>query len=188
MRKGTRGSIKRAEKLGVEVRRTDAPDDLLAFAKLYKETLDRLERKKGVRAAAVDPFQLAASLQLLTSSGTGRLYLAFAEGAEITGCFFTTFNRSAYYLLNGANGRALQIGGTPLTLLKALEDFAHEGFTRINLGGVAAEAASPASPDHGLYAFKLGLGTSPVSCTSGRLLVRPLRASAVKLALKVRRR
>jgi lipid II:glycine glycyltransferase (peptidoglycan interpeptide bridge formation enzyme) len=69
-----------------------------------------------------------------------------------------------------------------------MTDLSAEGFDRINLGGVPATARDPASPDHGLYTFKLGLGGEPTPCVGGRLRLRPIRLALFDLARSVRAR
>ena len=56
------------------------------------------------------------------------------------------------------------------------------------VGGVPMSAQEPSSVDHGLYQFKLGLGTSPFPCVGGSLIIRPTRARGVSLMRRILRR
>jgi hypothetical protein len=182
MRKGTRSSIKRGQRLGVDVRMGRSSDDLAEFARLYESTARRLTRTKGVRPSGQPPEARGAALEVLVRRGAGRLYLAFLDGLPLAGCFFGVWGRSAYYLQNGADDRARDCGAVHIVLHRAITEFMAEGFTRVNLGGVSAEARAESSIDHGLYNFKLGLGTEAFACVGGSLLVRPNRARAVSIA------
>jgi Acetyltransferase (GNAT) domain len=185
MRQMTRRAIKRAEKLGLQARPTVEPAQLRAFADLYLTTLSRLEATKGVPAPVLDAESFAQSLRLLVDAGRGRLYMASDGGAPQAGCFFGVFHDSAFYIHNGAAEAARRSGATPLCLLAAMRDLSASGVLRINLGGVPADAGDPASPDHGLYEFKLGLGTEPVRRVGGTLVTRPLRARATGVAQRL---
>jgi hypothetical protein len=181
MRKGTRSSIKRGERLGVEVRIGQSSQDLLDFARLYETTARRLTQTKGVRPMGQPPEARAAALAILVERNAGRLYLASLDGDPVAACFFGVWNGSAYYLQNGADDRARDSGAVHLVLYRAIGDFMVQGFSRVNLGGVPAESITESSIDHGLYKFKLGLGTEPFACFSGSLVIRPHRARAVAL-------
>ena len=188
MRKGARWSIKKARKAGVEVEPRQDASALGAFAELYRSTLDRLERTKGVPAQPLAGDRFAAALELLVKRGNGRLYLATLAGQPVAGCFFGLFDDGAFYLFNGSTDKALAVGATPLALHQAARDLAGAGISRINLGGVGAGAADPGSTEHGLYSFKLGLGATPVPCLGGRVKVKPLRAGLVAAAARLQRR
>jgi GNAT acetyltransferase-like protein len=188
VRKGTRASIRRAEQLGLTVHEARGTDDVTAFVALYDQTLRRLEATKGVARARHQPSRLADAIAMLIEHGGAHLYLASLAGEAQAGCLFGVFGQRAYYLYNGASPAALASGATPLALLAALSDLSGRGYEHLNLGGVAAHGRRPDSPDHGLYAFKLGLGTRPVACTSATMTIRPLRAKAVALAAGWRQR
>jgi lipid II:glycine glycyltransferase (peptidoglycan interpeptide bridge formation enzyme) len=188
MRKGTRSSVRLAEKLGVDVRRSETPDSLHAFVILYGETQRRLARTKGVRGRQHSAAERVAALQELTSHGAARLYLAFMDGEPLAGCLFGVFGAAAYYLESGAVERARTSGAVHFALVTAIRQFVAEGYTRINLGGAPAAAQNAESADHGLYQFKLGLGTREVACTSGTVPVRSFRATGAALTRRLMRK
>jgi hypothetical protein len=187
MRKGSRSGIRRAERLGVEVERAGEAQAAL-FADLFESTAVRLRREKQVELGRIDTARFAASLEALLASRRGRLYLARFDNEYVAGCFFGVAGGSAYYLYNGSTEEALRVGATPLTIFRALTEFSEEAFERINLGGVPASARDPGSPDHGLYAFKLGLGTEPVICHEGRIRLHPFRLRLFDIARSIRGR
>jgi Acetyltransferase (GNAT) domain len=180
MRKGARLSIRKAERIGLQATLGDERDTA-SFAVLYRQTLARLHQRKGVPRARFDPRPLADLIQ----AEAARLYIA-REGSEmLAGLVFGCFGDGAYYLLNGAGPRALETGAVAFTLAYALADLSKRGFQRLNLGGVSAEARDPESSDHGLYAFKAGLGARPVACVSGRVVCRPGRSAAIGFARRI---
>lgn len=184
MRKLARRSIRRAQRDGIEI---DADAGRFRdFAGLYALTLERLHRVKGVPAAPVDFDALAERLTRLRNDGGARLFLATAGGAPVAGALFTMFGRRAFYLSGGANDLGRQTGAMTAVIHRAMCEFSSQGFTRINLGGVPPDAHLPSDPDHGLYAFKRGLGGVPHPCSDSRIVVRPLRSRFIEAARSTR--
>jgi hypothetical protein len=187
MRRSGREGIRRAVRHGVEVERAEEAQATL-FANLYASMASRLKREKQVELGSIDPERFGANLEGLLASQHGRLYLARLDGEYIAGCFFGVAGHTATYLYNGSTDAALRVAATPLTLLRAMTEFSEEGFERINLGGVPASARDPSSQDHGLFAFKSGLGTEPVVCRGGRIRVHRMRLRLLDFARSIRAR
>jgi hypothetical protein len=180
MRKLARRSIRKAGRAGVEVE-SDS-QRISEFVGLYGATLDRLHRVKGVPTTIRDAGELTQGLAALRASGSARLWLASASGSPVAGCLFTTFGRRAFYLLGGANDAGRDTGATAAILHLVLTELSAQGFERISLGGVSPTAHLPEDPDHGLYAFKLGMGGGAHPCVDGRILVRPGRRRVIEAA------
>jgi hypothetical protein len=188
MRKGTRYSIRRAERLGVTVARAEDAAGLRDFAELYRETRNRLTRAKGVNPSTRTAARHVATLEQLTQRDAARLFLAYHEDQPAAGCLFGVFGERAYYLQGGSNEQSRASGAVHLALFRAFEALAAEGVTTVNLGGVSAEAQQPGSLDHGLYEFKRGMGAEPVPCTGGTAAVRPVRGRLAHVARGILRR
>jgi hypothetical protein len=186
MRKGIRGQINKARRLGVEVRAGSTAADLLVFARLYERTARRLLATKGVAPNAARPEARAQTLEILARRGAARLYLAELDGTPVAGCLFGIWDGTAYYLQNGADGRARDCAAVHRVLHHAISEFAAEGFTRVNLGGVPATARDESSVDHGLYQFKSGFGTERIACLGGMLVLRAGRVRALTMARRHR--
>jgi len=184
MRKLARRSIRKAGRAGVEVESDSRR--LPEFVGLYGATLDRLRRVKGVPTAIRDAGELTRGLAALQAAGAARLWLASAAGSPVAGCLFTTFGRRAFYLLGGTNDAGRETGATAAILHRALTELSAQGFERISLGGVSATAHLPEDPDHGLYAFKLGMGGVAHPCVDERIVVRPGRRRLVDAARRAR--
>lgn len=176
-----RRSLKKAADLGVAVREVAAGETtaLRRFAELGEESGRQLERRKGVVAAKADLDAFAGSLAVLMERRAGRLWLAEHDGAAEAGAFFGVFGDSAYYLYSGASEAARDLVAVPLALGAALRALGAAGVTHVNLGGVGADAADPASQDHGLLRFKARWGAEPVPRLGGVIALRPRRAAAV---------
>ena len=62
-----------------------------------------------------------------------------------------------------------------------------EGLRLLNRGGVPGSAAEEGDPLHGIYRFKHRLGTTPVSCTSGTVVLDRVRDYLMGLQHRLRR-
>jgi hypothetical protein len=179
MRKMARRAVRRAQRRGVTVHAATGMEDLDALARLYAETIARLREAKHVVVQIPPHADIVRSLEVLVASGAGHVWLARDGDRAVAGCAFATHAGAAYHLFNGASGAGLEAGAVPLVFLAALRRFAASGYDRVNLGGVAGDAEAPESPDHGLYQFKAGLGGEPVRCTSGHVVLAPLRSAVI---------
>ena len=179
MRKMARRAVRRAQRRGVTVHQATAAEDLDALARLYAGTVARLRETKGVVVQIPPHAEIVRSVQVLVASGAGHAWLAREGGRAVAGCAFAAHAGAAYHLFNGASRDGLEAGAIPLVFLAALRRYAASGYDRVNLGGVAGDAESPDSPDHGLYQFKAGLGGEPVRCTSGHVVLGRLRSAMI---------
>ena len=186
MRKGARGSIRRAERRGIDIDTDSAR--LREFVGLYATSLDRLRRTKGVATALADPDGFAQQLAVLRAAGTARLFLATTAGVPVAGVLFTAFAGRAYYLSAGSNDLGRDTGATAALLHRAACEFSAAGFARINLGGVPGDSHLASNRDHGLYAFKLGMGGTPHPCWDTRIVVRPTLRRCLDVARTMRSR
>jgi len=180
MRTLARRSLRRAQRSGIEVE-PESPR-LQEFVDLYGQTLIRLRHTKGVSTMLVDPDGFARQLALLTEAGVAKLFMASAAGAPAAGALFTVFGGRAFYLIGGSNERGRETGAMTAVLFEAMRDFSVQEFECINLGGVSADAHLPSSSEHGLYAFKRGLGATAHPCRDVSIVVRPVRRHLIRTA------
>jgi hypothetical protein len=182
MRKGARSSIRKAQRIGVEVTACSDRDSVVCFSGLHATTIETLRKLKGVEERLPDHQRMAEQLGVLIARNAGRLYLARLDGEPVAGCFFGLFAGSAYYLLSGALPSASKLGAIGLTLFVALDQLGLEGYTRLNLGGAHGDAHERESADNGLYSFKKGLGGQPMRVAGTRLTLHPLRLRLINVA------
>ena len=184
MRTLARRSLRRARESGIEVDANSA--ELGGFVNLYGETLERLRRTKDVSTALGDRDIEVRRLTRLRQDGVARLFLACEHGTPVAGALFTVFARRAFYLSGGTNDAGRRTGAMTAVLHRAISEFSAAGFVCVNLGGVSAGAPLPSSPDHGLYAFKRGMGAVAHPCHDSRIVVRPARCRLVQGARDTR--
>jgi len=157
MHKAHRKNIRRAEKLGLQVRAETSLTALEELRRLQQVSAGR-SAERGSGFAVRDAAYYRRVHERVYGAGIGEVLLAYsgeacvgalaylqAAGKGITvrsGCTSAGYESYAMYLLHHALlGRA-----------KAL------GLRRLNLGGVPAEAEGESHPQHGLYEFKRGFG------------------------------
>lgn len=184
MRKLARRSVRRAQRHGVEIDADAA--QFREFVDLYASTLDRLHRVKGVPAVLTDRDEFAQRLAALRAAGAARLFLATTADVPVAGALFTMFGGRAFYLSGGTNEVGRQTGAMAAIIYRGMCEFSTQGFARINLGGVPAGADLSSDRDHGLYAFKLGMGAVPHPCSDTRIVVRPIRRRFIQAARSTR--
>lgn len=184
MRTLARRSLRRAQRSGIEVDSNSA--DLRAFVELYAGTLERLHRAKRVSTMIADAEELATRLAVLRGTGAARLFLGCSDGIPAAGALFTVFGSRVFYLSGGTSALGRQTGAMTAVLFRAMCEFSAAGVACINLGGASADSHLEASPDHGLYQFKCGMGAEPHPCHDARIVVRPVRRRLVHAARAAR--
>ena len=113
--------------------------------------------------------------EYLIKTNAGRLLVARHEGQVVAAIFFATFNGKACSVFSGSTESGYKLGAQSSLFWTAVELFKAEGFVELNRGGVLACCANQSDPLHGIYLFKLRLGTTPVLCRSGVKVVDPMR-------------
>jgi hypothetical protein len=186
LREMIRRTVKKADRLGVDVQRVTDERGTVAFARLAAGLHDRLRAEKAADVVPIDATNVGRAWHQLTSSGHGRLYVASLDGEPVSGCLFGLFGDRAYYLQNGATPTARQCGATHRILVTAIGQLLDEGYIEVNLGVVAADAEQPEHVDHGLFMFKQGFGSQRHHCEGGVAVARPLRSQVLHWGLRAR--
>ncbi|HET7121225.1 MAG TPA: GNAT family N-acetyltransferase [Solirubrobacterales bacterium] len=181
MRQLARRKVKKARKSEFEISRPVSAAELAPFTEVYEVTQARLERDKGyVAGFELDRENFAAALAELTTRDRGRLYAASRGGRLEAAVFMATFGERAYMVYSSATDEGRELGAPFLVLFEALHELREDGFSVLNLGGAAGDAADPSSSEHGLHQFKTRFGAEVVPHTSGVLQPRPGRARVVR--------
>ena len=118
--------------------------------------------------------------------GCARLFVARMKGEVVAALFFAAFGGRAYSMFSGSLDSGYRVGAQSGLYWKAVETFTEEGFFELNRGGVPADAERSDHPLHGIYQFKLRLGTTPELCRSGRKVLSPAREQLSKLRDRIR--
>jgi len=185
IRKDQREKIRRLGREGVIVDVGTTPEDLLALRSARETThARRSERGQGYELSGDDLYENLFTY--LVKQGAARLFVARSRGEVIAALFFVTFNGRAYSVFSGSTEAGYKLGGQSGLFWTAVETFKAEGFTELNRGGVPASAAVESDPLHGIYLFKLRLGTVPQVCRSGEKILSPLRHRLARLRRRLR--
>ena len=161
-----------------------------------RDALDTLQALRGStqqkRAARGQGYSLAMGRELddaidrhLLQGNLARIFVARAEGTPIAAILYTVFAGRAYSMFSGSSGEGYRLGAQSLLYWRAVQHFCEQGFVELNRGGGPGAAASPDHPLHGIYQFKLRLGTTPLVCRSGVKVLSPLRAAIADLKNRV---
>lgn len=167
-----RRNIKKAMKLGVEIKELTAREGVSQLRSLQAASFERIVRRGG------PPFVVSESsgldpIETLTSAGLGRIVGGFVDGVCVSASFFTTFNGLAYDALLGHLPKAFETQAPSLVIWEMVRRFKSEGFHRLNLGGCGIDALQEGSPEHGVYVYKKTFGGATLECGSGEKILRP---------------
>ncbi len=175
IRKDQRERIRRLERMGVTVEIGTTEEDLqgLRLAREATQT-KRSGQGQGYQLSSDDGFYEGIYEHLL-NRGAARLFVARHSGQVVAALFFVIFNGKAYSVFSGSTDQGYKLGTQCGLFWTAVETFKADGFQELNRGGVSASAASESDPLHGIYLFKVRLGTTPLMCRSGQKVLSPLR-------------
>lgn len=158
-RSTTRNRVRRAEKLGVQVRIGDQ-DDTEVFVRLFEETAAR----HGLRPSDVEAFRLSA--RTFGARDAMRLFLASSDGVDIAGIVVFVFGRMATYVWGGSSASKAARKQNPNQLLhwRAMQWAREQGCTIYDLHGIPdfdeakleAEYSKRSEGWWNLYRFKRG--------------------------------
>jgi hypothetical protein len=188
IRKDQRERINRLPREGVEIDVGSSLDDLAALGAARESTRDkRASRGQGYDLDA-DPAFYERLHRHLVSQGAARLFVARQSGEVIAAILYSTFNRRAYSVFSGSTQGGYRLGAQSGLFWAAVESFRSDGHELLNRGGVPASAREESDALHGIYQFKLRLGTTPEVCRSGRKILSGTRARLAQVRDGLRRR
>ena len=146
MRKTTRYEIRKAMKLGGEVK-VGTGSDLTMFLRLYKET--------SFRHGFVPHQGIAQEFETFSGAGQAQLLLGSYKGEIIAGAIILFYGNQAIYH-HGASARS-PIPVSSLVQWEAIKIAKKRGFGFYNFWGIAPDDA-PHHPWRGISLFKKGFG------------------------------
>lgn len=151
MRKTTRYEIKKAINLGVKIKRSTDPEDIMDFFKLQ---LELAKRQKFV------PFSykfLYEQFRVFAKEGKALLYSAYYGSKLLAQAFIIFYNSEAVYHYGVSTDEGRDFPGAYLIQWEAIKEAQKRGLKRYNFWGVAKEE----STKHRFYKisiFKRGFG------------------------------
>lgn len=147
-------AIRKAKKLGVEVRPAHTREELLRWYPLYLETMQQ-------HTVPPRPFRLFEAMwDVLRPRGLMRLLLAVENGQPIAGSIYLMFGHTVFYAFNGSRQSSLKLRPNDAIQLQAIEDSCSDGFRYYDLGEVAND-------NEGLAQFKSKWGAEEVQLYRG---------------------
>jgi hypothetical protein len=170
---GHKWSIKKARKLGVQLRTKVAPDAFIQHAAMFSSSLERRAARGEVVTFAHDESYYRGTIEC----GLGQLFQAELNGSVVASQILFRAARGAYYFSAGTSPEGLKCGAAAFTLYEAMLQLREEGTELLNLGrGVTHE---------GLSRYKAGFGAVGVNVTrAGYFVGGPIR----KMIARVRKR
>lgn len=179
--KDQREKIKRLKREGVAIEVGDTTEDLQGLRSAREATqTKRSLHGQGYRLSSDDKFYESIH-EYLIKRGVATLFVARQNGKVIAALFFVTFNRKAYSVFSGSTDLGYKLGAQSGLFWAAVEMFKAEGFEELNRGGIPATAANESDPLHGIYLFKLRLGTTSLMCRSGEKVLSPFADRLTRL-------
>ncbi|MDR0462818.1 MAG: peptidoglycan bridge formation glycyltransferase FemA/FemB family protein [Pseudomonadales bacterium] len=182
MRKNTRSEIKKAGKLGIEVRETKDPE---AIKKFYEIQLETAKRQNFT------PFgeqYLTEQFAVLAAKNEVVLYESFYEGELLAQAFVIFYHNEAVYHYGTGTLLGRKHPGAYLIQWMAIQEAQRRGMKIYNFWGVAPEGNS----EHrfaGLSLFKRGFGGDDYAYLSAQdLVVEPLKYKMVHLIESTRKK
>ena len=149
MRKTTRYSIRKAEKDGVEIVKSTAPDDIEKFWTVYQPTVDRQH---------FVPFSknyLRKEFEVFAEQGSAALFFATYRGEVISAAFIVFNPWSAFYHHGASDPKYTNVPASQLVQWHAILEAKRRGCVKYNFWGIAPEDATK-HPWAGLTRFKRG--------------------------------
>jgi GNAT superfamily N-acetyltransferase len=181
VRKDQRERIRRLDREGVTVEIGSTRCDIDGLRAVRESTQEK-------RVGRGQEYDLPADREFydklfdhLIARGGARLLLAQRNGETLAALFFLTFNGRACSMFSGSTALGYRLGAQSKLFWGAVEMFKKDGYGELNRGGVPASAADESDPQHGIYQFKLRLGTTPRLCRSGEKILSPMRDRLARL-------
>ncbi|HEU4855479.1 MAG TPA: GNAT family N-acetyltransferase [Nitrosospira sp.] len=149
MRKGHAYSIKRARKLGVEIRRAS---DMPAVKDHVRLIADSMQRRKERGEDVTTSVEIADFLQL-TESGAGEVFQAVLDGKVVSSNVILISEKAGYNHTQGTSPEGMDCGAAHYLIHEIAGALRSEGKEMFNLGGT-----DDPDPESGLRKFKTGFG------------------------------
>ncbi|MGI8764911.1 MAG: GNAT family N-acetyltransferase, partial [Gemmatimonadaceae bacterium] len=144
-------NITRAQKAGVQVRRTRDRAALADHVNLMSAAMERREQRgEAVPTVHPSPFDSA-----LLTCGAAELFQTHDGSSLLSSILVLRAPRGAYYQSAGTSPEGMEIGASQFLISSVASLLQEEGMHLFNLGGAGDE-----SP--GLQRFKAGFGAHPV--------------------------
>ena len=140
-------NIKRANKSGVQIRRSTEPQAREEHMRLIGVSMGRRKR----RGESIEVYSQERSYKVLAENGGGEFFQAIQGGKVLSSIFILMSDRSGYYQSAGTSSEGMACGASHFLVQEIANTLREQSKTIFNLGG-----ADPSNP--GLVRFKTGFG------------------------------
>lgn len=181
MRKTTRYSIRKAEKDGVEIKRSTNPDDIDKFWEIYSATVDRQ------RFVPFSKKYLRAEFEIFAAKSKAVLLFGSYKGEVISTAYIIFEKWSGFYHHGASVQKYTNVPASQLVQWHAILEAKKRGCLRYNFWGIVPESAKN-HPWAGLSTFKRGFGGYFEEYTHAKDLVLTSRYWINYLVENIRRR
>jgi lipid II:glycine glycyltransferase (peptidoglycan interpeptide bridge formation enzyme) len=155
MSPSARRNIRKAERAGVRIIRSDSRQALEQLYLLLAET--GLRKGFAVRTRSY----YSDILEIFGRRGMASVYLACHEGQAVAGSLMVSYGSKLIYLFSGSTDRGLDLKAAYLLQQQAIRDAQSAGLTTYDLWGIPLESNKD-HPGWGYSHFKEMLGGEPV--------------------------
>lgn len=155
MRKNTRYSIRKAEKMGIEIVKTTDVEMLKEFWPIYEDTVKRQ------KWTAYDFETIKNEFEIFTKDKQDLLILARHQGRFIAAAIFNYYNGQSVYRHSGSLTEYRNVPASYLVQWEAIKESINRGMDKHNFWGVPLNNTNELDTDHpwsGLGLFKVGFG------------------------------
>jgi lipid II:glycine glycyltransferase (peptidoglycan interpeptide bridge formation enzyme) len=153
MRKNTRYSIRRGERMGLEVLNTKGMEYMDEFRKIYEMTVKR----HGWNASDFE--YIENQYKFFSSQGISRMFCVKYKGKILGAAIFTQFADQVIYHHSGSVTDMQNVPAMYLLIWEAIKYYKKIGLKGFNFFGVCSKTQK-AHPWYGLSLFKRGFGGS----------------------------
>ena len=165
MSPGHRRNLRKAQKMGLDVRRLTGFASAQIIRDLQEGTFDRRKALGHHHAHQMDAATYERVLRIWMSRG-GESWVAYRQDEPVSGIVITRLGDRSYYLVGGTSRAGFACHAPFAVFGEVLATLGKDGCRELNLGGVPKAAEESAHPDHGLFRFKRDFGAKTLALHS----------------------
>ena len=167
MRKTTRYSIRKAEKMGVEILHTNGMEYFDEFLKVYWDTVKRQ------KWPPYSENYIKSEYELFAGKEQAHMFVAKYKGEVASAAIFIHYNGQSIYHHSGSLSSLQKVPTSYLLQWESIKFAKEKGMKRYNFWGVSP-ADKPGHPWYGLSLFKRGFGAQELEFVHAQdLIVHP---------------
>ncbi|MDB4913473.1 MAG: Acetyltransferase protein [Gemmatimonadetes bacterium] len=170
-----RRNIRRAEKAGVHVTRTHAPNAAAVHLSLMKHSVHR----RRLRGEHIQMSEASAELRAFLDAGAGELFQAVRGNDVLSSVLILRSKSGAYYRSAGTSTEGMLVGASHLLVHSIARQLEAEGVQQFNLGG--------ADDGSSLARFKMGFGAARIDLEASASYIGPPWRRRVSRAVELLR-